>query len=88
MKIQVEFKGDSGNTVMATFDRDAGTVSASDGRSGTYTRPEGSKVMEIKDNAGAVTTLTFADDIRFEKGFSTRYSGPQGDGTATIVSIG
>ena len=88
MKIQVEFKGDSGNTVMATFDRDVGTVSASDGRSGTYTRPEGSKVMEIKDNAGPVTTLTFADDIRFEKGFSTRYSGPQGDGTATIVSIG
>ena len=88
MKIQVEFKPDSGNTVIATFDRDAGTVSSSDGRSGTYVRPEGSKVMDIKDSGGQAITITFANDIRFEKGFSTRYTGPQGDGTATIMSIG
>ena len=87
MKIQVEFKGDSGNTLTATFDRDAGTVSSSDGRTGTYTRPEGSKTLEIKDSAGPLLTLSFADDIKFERGFSTRFSGPQGDGTATILSV-
>jgi hypothetical protein len=87
MKIKVEFKGDSGNALIATFDRDAGTVSANDGRSGTYTRPEGSKTLEIKESSGQALTLTFAEDVKFEPGFSTRYSGPQGDGVATILAI-
>jgi hypothetical protein len=88
MKIKVEFKGDSGNVLVATFDRDAGTVSASDGRTGTYTRPDGSKVLQITDSGGAKITLTFANDVKFEQGFSTRFSGPEGDGVATIVSVG
>ena len=86
MKIQVEFKADSGNTLTATFDRDTGAVSASDGRTGTYTRPEGSKTLVINDSGGQVLTISFADDVKFERGFSTRFSGPQGDGMATILS--
>jgi hypothetical protein len=86
MKIKVKFLNDSGAEVIATFDRDTGTVSAQDGRTGTYSRPEGSRAMEIKGAENI--TLTFADDIRFEPGFSTRYTGSDGRaGLATILSV-
>ena len=87
MKIKVEFKGDAGNALVATFDSDTGAVSSNDGRSGTYTRPEGSKTLTIKESTGQDIVLTFADDVKFEPGFSTRFSGPQGDGAATILAI-
>ena len=86
MKIQVKFLNDNGSEVVATFDRDAGTVSAQDGRIGTYSRPDGSKTMELKGAENI--TLTFADDIKFEPGFSTRYTGSDGRaGVATILSV-
>ncbi|MBL8551468.1 MAG: hypothetical protein JNJ73_15895 [Hyphomonadaceae bacterium] len=87
MKIQVRFKNDNGNEVVATFDRDAGTVSTQDGQKGTYSRPEGSRTMEIKGDVNL--TMTFADDVRFEQGYSTRYTTNDGRaGVATILSVG
>jgi hypothetical protein len=86
MKIQAKFKRDDGAEVLATFDRDTGTVTAGDGRKGTYSRPEGSRTMEIKGDVNM--TLTFAEDIRFEPGFSTRYTTSDGNaGVATILSV-
>jgi len=86
MKIKVKFANDTGNEVIATFDRDAGTVTAADGRTGSYHRPEGSKVMELKGAENI--TLKFAEDIKFEPGFSTRYEGSDGrKGLATILSV-
>jgi hypothetical protein len=87
MKIKVKFAGDTGTEVVAVFDRDAGTVSTGDGRTGAYSRPEGSKLMEIKGAENI--TMTFADDIKFEPGFSTRYQASDGrEGVATILSVG
>ena len=87
MKIQVKFRNDSGEEVLATFDRDAGTVSTQDGRKGTYSRPDGSRTMEIKGDDNL--TMTFADDVRFEPGFSTRYTTSDGRaGVATILAVG
>jgi len=86
MKIKVKFAGDTGTEVMATFDRDAGTVTSVDGRTGTYSRPEGSKVMEMKGAENI--TMTFADDIKFEPGFTSRYETSDGrKGVATILSV-
>jgi hypothetical protein len=87
MKIQVEFKGDSGNTMISTFDRDSGTVTSSDGRAGTYTRTDGARGIEIKNSGGQAVAITFAEDFRPEKGFSTRYASALGDGTATILAV-
>lgn len=87
MKIKVKFRGDTGEEVLVTFDRDAGTFAADDGRKGTYSRPEGSKTMDIKGDAPM--SVTFADEVRFEAGYSTRYTTTAGHaGTATIMSVG
>ncbi len=85
MKITVEFASDAGQKIVAVFDGDAGTVSADNGQKGSYSRPEGSKTLEIKGDQDL--TLTFADDIKFEPGFTTRYTGPTGGGVAKIVSV-
>ena len=87
MKIKVKFENDNGIVVHATFDRDAGTVQAEDGRTGTYSRPDGSRVMELKGAENV--TLTFSEDVKMEPGFSTRYSGSDGrTGKVTIVAVG
>lgn len=76
MKVTAKFENDNGAVVVATFDRDAGTVTSQDGRVGSYTRPEGSNVIELKGDESV--TLTFADELKFEPGFSTRYEGSDG----------
>jgi hypothetical protein len=87
MKIKVEFKDDTGPTMVVTFDRDAGTAASGDGRSGTYTRRDGARGIDIKSNDGQALALTFSEDFKPEAGFSTRYTSDRGAGVATILSI-
>jgi hypothetical protein len=87
MKIKVEFKGDASPTMVVTFDRDAGTATTGDGRSGTYTRHDGARGIDITSNDGQTLALTFAEDFKPEAGFSTRYTSDRGSGVATILSI-
>jgi len=76
-----------GQETMATFDRDTGTVSTADGRKGAYTRPEGSRTIEIKGDMPM--TLTFDADIKFEQGHTMGYRSSDGrTGRATIASVG
>jgi hypothetical protein len=86
MKIKVKFLNDNGTEVVATFDRDAGTVTAQDGRTGAYSRPDGSKVMELKGAENI--TLTFQDDVKFLPGFSTGYSGSDGRRDDLVDQLG
>jgi hypothetical protein len=84
MKITAEFKNDNGNTIVAKFDREAGTVTSQDGRSGTYTRTN-PKQIEIRGDDNL--TLSFIDEVKFEPGFKTRYSGSTGAGVVTILAV-
>jgi hypothetical protein len=84
MKVTAQFKNDSGNVTVAVFDRDARTVKTQDGRSGVYTRAGPKQlVIEGDDNL----TLTFDQEVQFERGFFTRYSGSRGAGVVTILAV-
>lgn len=87
MKTTVKFENDDGSTVTAVFDREAGTVSSDDGRSGTFKRAENSRVMELS-GGGESVTLTFESDIVFEVGHAARFTDSVGrKGKATILAI-
>lgn len=84
MKYAVQFAGDSGVTMVLTFDADAMTVSASDGRSGSYIRDEPSRTIHLKGDQEV--SITFAEAIERKPGFSTRYTTSDGrTGLATIM---
>lgn len=84
MKILAEFKNDGGNVIVAEFDRDASTVTTPDGKTGAYTR-EGPKQLKIGGDHNL--TLTFDEEVQFQPGFSTRYTGSTGAGVVTILKV-
>ncbi len=86
MKLTVKFTNTSGEEIIATFDREAGTVTAADGRKGTYTRPEGSRVLEIKGDTDV--TITFTEDLKLEAGAVMAYSDSLGKaGKAEVLKV-
>lgn len=84
MKVTAEFKNDNGHVIVAEFDRDAQTVTTPDGKIGAYTR-EGPKQLKIGGDHNL--TLAFEEEVQFQPGFSTRYTGSTGDGVVTILSV-
>ena len=84
-KFTVEFASEAG-AISYTFDDEAGTFTASDGTSGTYTFDEATNKLCGTSEAGEVCA-TF-DDVKQEVGFSTNYTASNGSsGTATVKSI-
>ncbi len=84
MKIKVRFDHGNGETVIATFDQNAGSVTTEDGRSGTFTN-EGNAV-HIK---GAESmTLIFDGAPKMEIGAVSTYKRSDGvAGASTVLSM-
>ena len=86
MKVTAKFTGADGREITAVFDAEAGTVTASDGRKGTYSRA--SNVITIEGEQKMTLTMGGSPD-QLAPGYSTTFTSSTGaSGTVTIMSVG
>lgn len=86
MKWVVRFDMQSGQSYSVTFDDVANTFASSDGRSGGFRfAPSGGGAEAIFIIGGQEATLTYTKLMQ-EVGDSSPFTGPEGAGTATVVS--
>jgi hypothetical protein len=86
MKITAKFTNTDGQSIVATFNTDTGTVEDTSGRKGAFTAVPGSKTIDIKGDQAI--SFSVQDPVQFTPGFSTGYTASTGkSGTVVIEKI-
>ncbi|MGE0742632.1 MAG: hypothetical protein AB7O98_14935 [Hyphomonadaceae bacterium] len=87
MKVKIQFDDDTGQKMIATFDMGAGTVSAENGKKGTFTRRADGAALDLSGDWNM--TLTFAGEPNLVVGHTRAYSRSDGGpgGKATVIAV-